>query len=36
MSKNVLRFIEEIMIADGVIKKEETKLIKQLRELWKL
>ena len=34
--KNVLRFIEEIMIADGVIKKEETKLIKQLRELWKL
>ncbi len=34
--KKVLKFIEEIMISDGLIKKEETKLIKQLRTLWDL
>ena len=32
--KKVLRFIEEIMFADDEMKKEETALIKKLRELW--
>ena len=36
LQKKALKFIEEIMIADGLIKKEETKLIKQLRTLWNL
>lgn len=30
----ILKFIEEVMLADGIIRKEETALIKQLRELW--
>ena len=36
LQKKALKFIEEIMIADGLIRKEETRLIKQLRTLWNL
>ncbi len=36
LQKKALKFIEEIMIADGLIKREETKLIKQLRTLWNI
>jgi len=32
--QKVLKFIEEIMFADNEMKKEETSLIKQLRNLW--